>query len=88
MPTVNYIEKLYEMEESSVKEVEVFEKDILIHVEFLRKVHSCPACHAETDKVKDYYAQRIILDSINGKSTYAIVNKRRYYCPRCGKTFY
>ena len=36
MPTVNYIEKLYEMEEGSVKEVEVFEKYILIHVEFRR----------------------------------------------------
>ena len=88
MPTVNYIEKLYEMEEGSVKEVEVFEKDILVHVEFRRKVHFCPVCHAETDKVKDYYPQRILLDSVNGKSAYAIVNKRRYYCPHCGKTFY
>ena len=88
MPNVNYIEKLYELEEGSVKEVEVSEKSILIHVEFSRKVHSCPACCTETDKIKDYYSQRITLESINGKVTYAVVNKRRYCCPHCGKTFY
>lgn len=88
MPNTNYIEKLYEMEEGSVKEVEILEKNILIHVEFSRKAHSCPVCHAQTDKIKDYYPQRIIMDSINGKVTYALVNKRRYFCPHCGKTFY
>ena len=87
MPNINYIEKLYELEDGSVKEVEVSEKNTLIHVEFRRKVHCCPACCTETDTIKEYYSERITLESINGKTTYAVVNKRRYCCPHGSKTF-
>lgn len=88
MPTLNYIEKLFALEDDSVKDLEVFEDCYLIHMEFKRKPHVCPTCKKFTDKIKDYRPQKIVLDSVNGKTTYAMFNKRRYICPHCGKTFY
>ena len=88
MPTTNYIEKLYALEEGSVKDLEILDDSFLIHIQFKRKVHICPKCCRTTYKIKDYHLQKIKLDSINTKPTYAVVNKRRYYCPHCHKSFY
>ena len=88
MPTINYIEKLYALEEGSVKDLEILDDSFLIHIQFKRKVHICPNCCRTTYKIKDYHLQKIKLDSINTKPTYALVNKRRYYCPHCHKSFY
>lgn len=88
MPTTNYIEKIYNLEEDSVKDLEVFENTYIIHLQFKRKPHICPCCQTTTSKVKDYRKQKVKLDSINNTETFALVNKRRYICPHCGKAFY
>ena len=88
MPTTNYIEKLYALEEGSVKDLEILEDSFLIYIEFKRKSHICPNCCHTTNKIKDYHLQKVKLDSINDKDTFALVNKRRYYCPNCHKSFY
>lgn len=87
MPNLNYIEKIYSWEEGSVKDFEEYENTFLIHVEFKRQNHSCPACANITNKIKDYRLQRVKLGHLNGKNAYAVVNKRRYYCEACNKSF-
>lgn len=88
MPNYNYIEKLFSLEEKSVKELEIYPDYCLIHLEFSRKSQHCPNCNQITDKIKDFRSQKILLDSLNGKPTYALVNKRRYICPHCARSFY
>lgn len=88
MPTVNYIEKLYSLEDYSVKDIEILPDYFLIYIEFQRKSHTCPSCKNSTSKIKDYRTQKIKIDDINGKPSFALVNKRRYICPHCNKTFY
>ena len=88
MLDINYIEKIYSLEENSVKDLEENPQGLFIHVEFKRKVHTCPFCSATTNKIKDYRLQKVKLDSMNHTTTFALINKRRYVCPHCGKTFY
>lgn len=88
MLDINYIEKVYSLEENSVKDLENTPQGLFIHVEFKRKLHICPFCNATTNKIKDYRLQKVKIDSMNHTNTFALINKRRYVCPHCGKTFY
>ncbi len=46
MPDINYIEKVYSLEENSVKDLEKIPHGIFIHLEFKRKSHVCPVCNS------------------------------------------
>ena len=83
----NSIEKLINLQGVIVKNIENTEKEIVISIELKRKVHHCPSCSAETDKIHDYRKQTIKDISILGKNVYYILRKRRYSCHCCGKKF-
>ncbi len=61
-----------------------------VHVFFSlkRKPHTCPHCHALTDKVHDYRTSVIKDLPFMGKHTFLHYRKRRYHCPSCQKHFY
>jgi len=80
--------KLLGLEDVIVKNV--YEEDAFCHIELElpRRVHSCPDCGAETDKIHDYRMQKIKDLPLHGKHTYLHLRKRRYVCGNCGKRFY
>lgn len=84
----NLIAKALDMEHMIFKNVEVFENQIVLHVEMPRRVSECPACRSLTETVHDYRTQRIKDSPIHGKTVIWLYRKRRYRCPCCGKRFY
>lgn len=81
-------ENLLGLQDVILKNVEQNEKFIYIYIQMPRKVHICPCCGKETDKVHDYRKQYIKDIPAFGKLTYIVLNKRRYVCPSCKKRFY
>lgn len=59
-----------------------------IEIELPRRLHSCPCCKAETERIHDYRMQQIKDISAFGKNVYLHLRKRRYVCSQCGKRFY
>ena len=53
-----------------------------------RRIHSCPRCNSNTDKIHDYRIQKIKDISSFGSHTILHLRKRRYVCPFCNKRFY
>ena len=84
----NYTRELIGLEDVIITGVEQEEKICNIYLEMPRKIHKCPECGYETDKIHDYRKQRIKDISAYGKYIYLILRKRRYICPLCGKHFY
>lgn len=80
--------KLLGLEEAIVKNVYEDEESCHIELELPKKVHRCPCCGHETDKVHDYRIQIIKDLPVSGRHTYLHLRKRRYVCPDCGKRFY
>lgn len=79
-------EKLIGLQGLIIKRIETNEKEIHIYGKLERKVHHCPDCSAETDKIHDYREQIIKDIPIYGKTSYLHLKKRRYRC-QCGKRF-
>ena len=88
MSQENIIRELVGLQDVIVDKIEQNEKEIHIHIKLERKVHSCPCCHGQTDKVHDYRTQKVRDINILGKNVYLLLRKRRYICPHCGKRFY
>ena len=59
-----------------------------IHVELPRKVHPCPVCGEQTDRIHDYREQRIKAGEFNGYLAEIQYRKRCYECVKCRKRFY
>jgi transposase len=84
----DYIKELVGLEDVIITGVEQKDKICNIYLEMPRKIHTCPECGYETDKIHDYRRQKIKDIPAFGKYTYLILRKRRYSCPSCGKRFY
>ena len=68
---------------------EIWESDFEIKIFFRmqRMAHSCPRCHAPTQRIHDYRMRTIRDLELRGKSLVLCYNHRRYVCPECGKRF-
>ena len=52
-----YSEKVLGLQGVEIKNIENTEKEIYIEVELKRRLHRCPACGQETDRIHDYRRQ-------------------------------
>lgn len=71
-----------------VKNIKEKENSLEISIQTKRKIQQCPSCKYLTNKIQDYRIQKIQHVTIGKKTTYLILNKRRYCCHHCGKKFY
>ena len=83
----NFISELMELEDVIITNVEATKTARHIHIEMPRRVHHCPSCGSETDRIHDYREQ-IIKDIPYMKDSYLHLRKRRYVCRECSKRFY
>ena len=83
-----FIEKHFNWEEGSVKEIEKLDAGFLIHLQFHASASCCPYCHCHKLHIKDYRNQKILLGHWDFSPIFALVHKRRYVCTSCHKTFY
>ena len=88
MPITNSIAKLFELEDIILKDVCSTNEEVHVFFSLQRKVHSCPFCHALTDKIHDYRTSVIKDLPFMGKKCFLHYRKRRYHCPCCNKHFY
>jgi len=84
----DYIKELIGLEDVIITGIVQEDKICSIYLEMPRKLHKCPKCGSETDKIHDYRKQKIKDIPAFGKYTYLILRKRRYICPLCNKRFY
>lgn len=82
-----YSEKVLGLQGVEIKNIENTEKEIYIEVELKRRLHRCPACGQETDRIHDYRRQIVKDIPAYGKAVFLLLRKRRYVCP-CGKRFF
>lgn len=83
----NFISELIELEDVIITGVEVTKTARHIYMEMPRRVHHCPTCGNETDRIHDYREQ-VIKDIPYMKDSYLHLRKRRYVCRACSKRFY
>jgi len=84
----NYTEELLGLKDVIITNIKRSDPYCIINLEMPRKVHVCPACGCETDRIHDYRMQIVKDISAFGKHTLLHLRKRRYSCPECGKHFY
>lgn len=78
--------KLLNMEDVIVQKVENMGNELHVYIMLPRKMHKCPCCGSETNRIHDYRDQKI-KDVPLGRMTYLHLRKRRYACGHCGKRF-
>lgn len=83
----NFISELIELEDVIITGVEVTKTARHIYMEMPRRVHHCPTCGNETDRIHDYREQ-VIKDIPYMKDSYLHLRKQRYVCRACSKRFY
>ena len=88
MPITNSIEKLFELEDLLLQDINSTNEEIHVSFSLKRKVHTCPFCQGLTDKIHDYRTSVIKDLPFMGKKCFMHYRKRRYHCPSCGKHFY
>ena len=82
------IEKLIGIQEAEKISIEETPEKTVINIRMRRKLHTCPACGEETNRIHDYREQRIKDLPAFGKPVELRYHKRRYVCGECGKKFY
>ena len=82
------IEKLLQLEDIIVTNIQCIQNEMHIHFRMEQKLHPCPCCGHITSKVHDYRTQMVKDVSICGHASILHIRKRRYVCPDCGKRFY
>ena len=80
--------KLLKIQGVLVKNIEISENSIELHIETNPKYHVCPSCKCKTKHTHDYRNQKIQHINIGQLQSYIILRKRRYVCDDCGKKFY
>ena len=83
----DYTTKLLDMEHMNIRQIEVTESEILLHVDMKRRLVPCPVCGNMTDSVHDYRIQKVKDSPVQGKALVWYYRKRRYVCHSCGKRF-
>ena len=86
MLMTDYTSKLLNLEDVIITNVENISDQLFVSIELPRKLHTCPACGRQTDRVHDYRRQ-VIKDIPLGRDTCLCLRKRRYRCD-CGKRFF
>lgn len=81
------IEKLLQLEDVIVANIECIDNEMHIHLRMEQRTHKCPYCGQITSKVHDYRTQLVRDVSICGFNTVLHLRKRRHVCPNCGKRF-
>ena len=81
------IEKLLQLEDVIVTNIECRGKQMRVHLRMQQRLHRCPACGSLTSKVHDYRTQLVRDVSVSGYETILHLRKRRHVCPKCGKRF-
>lgn len=84
----NYTEKLLDLEEVFILNVENFDDTKVFEIKMRKRIHNCPRCNAETSLVHDYRVQKIKDIPIFGMNTILKLHKRRHICKACGKKFF
>lgn len=82
------IEKLLQLEDVIVTNIECIEKEMHVYLRMEQRYHVCPRCGKATSKIHDYRTQLVKDVSICGYNTILHLRKRRHVCPGCGKRFY
>ena len=80
-------EKLIGLQDLKIISVNNNETEIHFYGQLDRKLHKCPCCGAETNKIHDYREQVIKDIPLYDKHAFIHLQKRRYRCD-CGKRFY
>ncbi|HOQ75765.1 MAG TPA: ISL3 family transposase [Thermoclostridium sp.] len=88
MLNTNYVQELIGLEDVIVTKVERKDNQLDINLIMPRRIHSCPRCNSNTDKIHDYRIQKIKDISSFGSHTILHLRKRRYVCHFCNKRFY
>lgn len=83
-----YTEKLLELKDAILLNVENTANSKIIEFKMMQRIHKCPICGNETSKVHDYRIQEVKDISILGENTILRIHKRRHVCKTCGKKFY
>lgn len=83
----HFTEELIGLQDLIIEKIKSDEKEIHIYGKLERKIHRCPNCGAETDRIHDYREQEIKDIPVYGKKAFIHLQKRRYRC-QCGKRFY
>ena len=84
----NYIKKLLQIEDVSVKKISYdLNYTMYITLETKPSMHTCPKCGCTTSRIHDYREQKIKHIPIGIYTTFLVLKKRRYACS-CGKRFY
>lgn len=81
------IEKLLQLKEGIVTNIEKHQNEIHISLRMQQRLHYCPRCGKITSKVHDYRTQIVKDVSIRGYHTILHIRKRRHVCHSCGKRF-
>mgnify|MGYP000717126353 CR=1 FL=1 len=81
------IEKLLQLKDAIVTNIECSGEEMHIHLRMEQCLHRCPQCGTLTSKVHDYRTQLVRDVSISGYATILHLRKRRHVCPNCGKRF-
>ena len=81
------IEKLLQLEDVIVTNIECIDDEMHIELRMEKRFHHCPRCNTLTSKVHDYRTQLVKDVSIAGYNTILHLHKRRHVCPSCGKRF-
>jgi len=82
------IEKLLQLKDIIVSNIEISDHEMHIYMRMERKLHICPGCSSLTSNVHDYRTQAVKDVSVAGFNTILHIRKRRHICPSCGKKFY
>ena len=84
----DYTKEIIGFKDVKVTYGEIEGNNLHIHIEMQRRIHKCPRCAHETNKIHDYRIQKIKDIPSFGNYTYIHLRKRRYICPNCKKKFY
>ena len=87
MSNQDYITKALDMEDAIIEEMKEENGSLTLTIHLKRKLHSCPACGAGTERVHDYRIRHLRELEIVGKKTEILYRRRRYVCECCGKKF-
>ena len=83
------LEKIFNFDEYiTIKDIEHKGKNINLYLETKKKNETCPICNSNNIRINCYKKQKIKDISILDKNVFLIINKRRYMCNDCSKTFF
>lgn len=87
MLSIDYTQKLLNLQGVSVKKVTSVHSFTMIDIEMSVTPHACPHCGTHTSYIHDYRRQLIKDIPAFGQAVILNYRRRRYRCPHCGKCF-